>query len=293
MIELSITKSLNGANGKILLEIDTRLESSSFISIFGKSGAGKTTLLRILSGLERADSGKIIVDNKVWFDSTKNINLPPQARNLGFVFQDYALFPHLNVSKNLAYGLINHPKAQKQDKINKILELMELGSLRDKFPHELSGGQKQRVALARALVREAKILLLDEPLSALDNEMRAILQDEILKLHRHFSLTTILVSHDISEIFKLSSRILHVKNGKIVSDGDINSIFNTNSISSKFSFSAKILDIEQNGIIFILKLLINNQIATITMDNEALEYNIGDDILVSSKAFNPMIFKME
>lgn len=292
MIELNITKSLDGANGKMILKINTIIESNSFIGIIGKSGAGKTTLLRILSGLDNADSGKIVVNNEIWFDSTKNINLIPQMRNIGFVFQDYALFPHLNVEKNLAYGLINHSKKQKQDKIKEILELMKLDNLKDKYPNELSGGQKQRVALARSLVREAKILLLDEPLSALDNEMRGILQDEILRLHRHFSLTTILVSHDISEIFKLSNRILHIQNGKIISDGDINSLFNASSNSAKFSFSAKILDIKQNGLIFILKLLINNQISMITMDNEALKYNIEDEILVSSKAFNPMVFKI-
>lgn len=292
MIELNITKSLDGANGKMILKINTIIESNSFIGIIGKSGAGKTTLLRILSGLDNADSGKIVVNNEIWFDSTRNINLIPQMRNIGFVFQDYALFPHLNVEKNLAYGLINHSKKQKQNKIKEILELMKLDNLKDKYPNELSGGQKQRVALARSLVREAKILLLDEPLSALDNEMRGILQDEILRLHRHFSLTTILVSHDISEIFKLSNRILHIQNGKIISDGDINSLFNASSNSAKFSFSAKILDIKQNGLIFILKLLINNQISMITMDNEALKYNIGDEILVSSKAFNPMVFKI-
>lgn len=288
MIKLNIQKSLNGANGKILLDINTTIENNSFVSIFGQSGAGKTTLLRILSGLEIPDCGEIIVDNKVWFDSKKKINLIPQKRKIGFVFQDYALFPHLNVYKNLCFGLKNKKEIHKVDEI---LEIMELSFLKFKNPNELSGGQKQRVALARALVYESKILLLDEPLSALDNEMRNILQNEIIKLHQYFKLTTILVSHDISEIFKLSNRILHIKNGKIINDGDINSIFNINKISSKFSFSAKIIDIEQNGIIFVVKILINNNIAVITMDKEALNYKIGDDILVATKAFNPMVFK--
>lgn len=289
MIEINIKKSLNGANGEILLDINTKIESHSFVSIFGKSGAGKTTLLRIIAGLEVADSGKIIVNDEVWFDSKNRINIPPQKRNIGFVFQDYALFPHFNIYQNLAFGI--KKSAQKKDKINEILHIMGLEKLRDKFPNHLSGGQKQRVALARALVCDAKILLLDEPLSAIDNEMRIILQDEILKLHRHFNLTTILVSHDIGEIFKLSHRILHIKNGVIVSDGDINSIFSTNFISAKFNFSAKIIDITQNGIIFIVKILINNQISTITMGKEALDFKIGDEILVASKAFNPMVFK--
>lgn len=289
MIELDITKSLNGANGKILLHIATTLKNNDFISIFGKSGAGKTTLLRIISGLESADSGRIVVDNEVWFDSQKKIFLPPQKRKIGFVFQDYALFPHFSVQKNLAFGLKN---SRESHKIDEILKLMELENLRNKLPRELSGGQKQRVALARALVSNANILLLDEPLSALDNEMRGILQDEIIKLHRHFGLTTILVSHDISEIFKLSNRIIHIKEGKIISDGDINSIFGEDKISAKFNFSAKILDIAPNGIIFIVKILVNNQISTITMGREAKDYKIGDEILVASKAFNPLVFKV-
>lgn len=288
MIKLNIQKSLNGANGKILLDINTMIESNSFVSIFGQSGAGKTTLLRILSGLEIPDCGEIVVDDEVWFDSKKKINLIPQKRKIGFVFQDYALFPHLNVYKNLRFGLKNKKEIHKVDEI---LEIMELSFLKFKNPNELSGGQKQRVALARALVYESKILLLDEPLSALDNEMRNILQNEIIKLHQYFKLTTILVSHDISEIFKLSNRILHIKDGKIINDGDINSVFNMNKISSKFSFSAKIIDIEQNGIIFVVKILVNNNIAVITMDKEALNYKIGDDILVATKAFNPMVFK--
>lgn len=290
MIEIDITKSLNGANGAILLQISTRLKTNDFISIFGKSGAGKTTLLRIIAGLEVADSGRIVVDNEVWFDSVKKINLPPQKRKIGFVFQDYALFPHFSVWKNLAFGLKD---SRDKGKIDEILKLMELENLKNKLPKELSGGQKQRVALARALISNANILLLDEPLSALDNEMRGILQDEIIKLHRHFGLTTILVSHDISEIFKLSNRIIHIKEGKIVSDGDINSIFGEDSISAKFNFSAKIIDIAQNGIIFIVKILVNNQISTITMGREAKDYKIGDEILVASKAFNPLVFKAE
>ncbi|RDU63932.1 ABC transporter ATP-binding protein [Helicobacter sp. MIT 14-3879] len=290
MIKLIIKKHLNGSNGKILFDINTTIKDNSFVSIFGKSGAGKTTLLRILSGLDSPKEGEIIVDNEVWFSSKNNINIPPQKRKIGFVFQDYALFPHLNVYKNLYFGLKN--KNEKY-RIDEILELMELTFLKTKYPNELSGGQKQRVALARALVCENKILLLDEPLSALDNEMRSILQEEILKLHRHFKLTTILVSHDIGEIFKLSNRILHIKNGVIFKDGGINEVFGNKEISAKFNFNAKILDIKQEGVIFLVKILINNNITTITADKEILNYKIGDEILVASKAFNPMIFKLK
>ena len=289
MIELNIKKSLNGANGAILLDIATQIQSGDFISIFGKSGAGKTTLLRLIAGLEVADFGRIVVDNEVWFDSEQKINLPPQRRKIGFVFQDYALFPHLSVYKNLAFAL---PNKRESYKIDEILNLMELENLALRYPNELSGGQKQRVALARALISNAKILLLDEPLSALDNEMRVLLQDEIIRAHRHFGLTTILVSHDISEIFKLANRILHIKEGKIIKDGDMNSILGADFVSAKFNFSAKIIDIRQNGLIYIVKILVNNQIATITMGREAGDFKIGDEIFVASKAFNPIVFKV-
>lgn len=287
MIEIDIQKSLFGASGKTLLQINTKIESQSFVSIFGKSGAGKTTLLRIIAGLERADCGKIIVDNEVWFD--KGVNLPPQKRKIGFVFQDYALFPHFSVYQNLAFGIKD--SKNKKEKIRSILATMGLEALSTKLPRHLSGGQRQRVALARALVCDAKILMLDEPLSAIDNEMRLSLQDEILRLHKDFGLTTILVSHDISEIFKLSSRILHIKNGVIISDGDINSVFGADNISAKFNFTAKIIDIEPQGIIFVIKILVNNQISTITLGKEAADFRVGDEVLVASKAFNPMVFK--
>lgn len=288
MLELCFQKSLNGANGKILLEVDTRIQGGEFVSLFGKSGAGKTTMLRIISGLDSPDSGRISLDGEVWFDSKSGVNLPPQKRKIGFVFQDYALFPHLNVYKNLTFGLKNKRETKKVDEI---LSLMEIEALRDKRIDELSGGQKQRVALARALVYECQILLLDEPLSALDNEMRGILQDEILRLHTHFGLCTVLVSHDIGEIARLSSRILHLSEGKIINDGDINSVFSASKISSKFNFPAKIVAIEPNGIIFAVRILVNNSIAVITMGREALDYKVGDEILVATKAFNPMVFR--
>ncbi len=289
MIEIDIKKILNTQNGITTLEINTKIQKHTFLTIFGNSGSGKTTILRILSGLINPDSGRIVVDGDVWFDADKNINIPPQKRKIGFVFQDYALFPHLNVYQNLCFGLSS--KREKY-RVDEILDLMELNNLKNEKPYILSGGQKQRVALARAIVYKSNILLLDEPLSALDNNMRTILQDEILKLHNHFKLTTIMISHDIAEICRLSNRILHLKDGKIINDGDINSIFIKNTISSKFSFNAKIIDIKQNGIIFIVKILINNTIAVITMDDDAKNYKVGDEILVSTKAFNPMVLKI-
>lgn len=282
MLNLNFRKTLNGANGKINLNIKATIEKGEFIGIVGESGAGKTSILRILGGLDVPDSGNISVGNKIWFDKNAGINLSPQKRNIGFVFQDYALFPHFSVFKNLAFGTKNIQK------INEILEIMNLQNLKHKMPHELSGGQKQRVALARGLVNDKQILLLDEPMSALDSKMRQKLQDELIKIHKLFNLTIILVSHDICEISRLSNRIFNLENGMLKS---IKS-FGDELLSAKFSFYAKIIDIQKVGIIFVVKILVNNKISIITMGNDALDYKIGEEVLVASKAFNPIILKL-
>ncbi|GKT31793.1 molybdenum ABC transporter ATP-binding protein, partial [Aduncisulcus paluster] len=162
-----------------------------FVALAGQSGSGKTTLLRILAGLEEAQ-GTIQVGDESWLDDTKS--LPVQKRKIGFVFQDYALFPNMSVEENLLYVT--------KDKLlaDKLLEMIELSELRDRFPNTLSGGQKQRVSLCRAMMNKPKLLLMDEPLSALDPNMRTKLQYEILTLHKEFGTTTIMVSHDPSEI---------------------------------------------------------------------------------------------
>jgi molybdate transport system ATP-binding protein len=170
----------------------------------------------MLSGLLEPDNGQIEVDNNYWFNKSKKINIRPQLRNIGIVFQEYSLFPNMTVRGNLEFAL---EKNQSKKIVDELLQLTELEQLHDKKPGLLSGGQRQRVALARALIRKPKLLLLDEPLSALDTEMQTKLQDYILQMHHEFNLTTILVSHDLNEVIKMSKRVLILEEGQIKKDG--------------------------------------------------------------------------
>ena len=214
----------------MLLNVRLDIAREEFITIYGNSGAGKTSLLRILAGLLSPETGRITAggtawfDGKVWFDTDKKINLSPRKRKTGFVTQDPALFPNMSVKENLVFAL---SKGQGKKVIGELLEIMELGELLHLKPNLLSGGQKQRVALARALVSKPDLLLLDEPLSALDAEMRNKLQDYILQVHREYRLTTILVSHDRAEILKLSGRLLILEKGTIIRSGRPQSILTT------------------------------------------------------------------
>ncbi|HRM35990.1 MAG TPA: ATP-binding cassette domain-containing protein, partial [Aliarcobacter cryaerophilus] len=280
MIEIDIIKPLYTADGIINLKVNKKINKGNFLTLFGKSGSGKTTLLRILAGLETPKSGKIVVDKEIWFDSSKKINLAPQKRDVGFVFQDYALFPNMSVKKNLEFALKNKNEIKKVDEI---LEIMEIKNLSNMKPELLSGGQKQRVALARTLMTNPKILLLDEPLSALDTTMRLKLQDELSLIHQKFNITSILVSHDISEVFKLSNRVFKINLGEIEEDGTPNELFSNQKISSKFKIVGEILSIKKSDILYIIEILSNNEVVKATaVEDEIKDLKIGDKILLSS-----------
>ncbi len=216
MIFLDIEKNLFGADGPIQLRIKTSLEQGELTVLYGPSGAGKTSILRMISGLMQPDKGIIEVGGETWFDSNQKINLKTQKRNIGMVFQDYSLFPNMTVRGNLNYAL---QKNQSGAIVDELLEIIGLSNLQDKKPVFLSGGQKQRVALARSMIRRPKLLLLDEPLSALDTVMRNRLQDQILDFHKKFELTSLFVSHDYQEVKKLASRVLVIENGLVVKEG--------------------------------------------------------------------------
>ena len=214
MICLKLEKRLSSADGEFLLSIDITIPKHSFTILCGDSGAGKTSLLRMISGLMLPDSGRITFDDQVWYDSSTNFNLSPKHRGLGFVFQEQALFPNMSVRQNLAFAL----GRQKNDaEIDGIITEFQLNGLQDRKPATLSGGQKQKVSLARSIINRPKLLLLDEPLSALDQKRRIRLQDYILKAHRDYHLTTIMVSHDAAEIDKMAQAILVMENGKLES----------------------------------------------------------------------------
>ncbi|SEN15126.1 molybdate transport system ATP-binding protein [Chitinophaga rupis] len=211
MIEFSLHKTLHTAEGEMQLNVSAKIESGKFVSLYGASGSGKTSLLRMLAGFMKPENGYIKVNDAVWFDRAKKINTEPQHRKIGFVFQDYALFPNMNVRENISFAL---KKNESKEIVDELLELSGLSNLANRKIQALSGGQQQRVALARAIVKKPSVLLLDEPLSAVDSGMRAQLQGTLAEMHKRFGLTTILVSHNSDEIVKLSDTVFHLENGK-------------------------------------------------------------------------------
>ncbi|MCK4737664.1 MAG: ATP-binding cassette domain-containing protein [Sulfurimonas sp.] len=278
MINININKKLHGVQEDMQLDVILEIDKGDFVVLSGKSGSGKTTLLRILAGLETSN-GIIHVDNEIWQDVHKC--KPIQKREIGFVFQDYALFDNMSVLQNLLY-------VKKELKLAEhLLDITELSELKNRSPKTLSGGQKQRVALCRAMMKRPKVLLLDEPLSALDPNMRGKLQNEILALHKEFGTTTIMVSHDPSEIYKLASRIIVLENGKIINDGAPKEVLLRTQGSQKFSFEGELLEIKKVDIIFVAIVAIGQQLVEIVISgDEAKDLKVGDLVSVSTKAFN-------
>ena len=290
MIHFKLQRTLKSSEGEMLLDVSTEIQQGTFMGLYGSSGAGKTSILRMLAGLMQSEKGLLEVNKKIWLDTSNKINLPPQKRSVGYVFQDYALFPNMTVKENLTYAL---SKGQSKNIISELINITELGELQHRKPTTLSGGQQQRVALARALVRQPEILLLDEPLSALDMSMRSKLQDYILKVHRQYNLTTILVSHDVSEVFKLCDQVLILEKGKIIQEGTPLEIFSNRKISGKFQFTGEIVHIQKEEVIYVVSVLIGNHLVKVVADaSEVEEFSIGDKVLVASKAFNPLIQKI-
>lgn len=284
MIEIDIQKELLGSMGKMDLHVKLAIEKQNFVALSGQSGSGKTTLLRILAGLESA-KGQIKVDDEVWLDGAHC--LPPQKRGIGFVFQDYALFPNMSVLENLLF--VRKDKAL----ADQLLSMTELSELATRRPATLSGGQKQRVSLCRAMMNRPKLLLMDEPLSALDPSMRTKLQHEILTLHKAFGTTTMMVSHDPSEMYRLSSRVIVLSQGQVVHDGDAKSVLLRTQGSQKFSFEGELLDIIKVDVIYIAIVSIGQQIVEVVLDGgEAKDLQIGDSVSIGTKAFTPILQKL-
>lgn len=285
MINISLKKSLLGSKGEMFFDLKLQIKKGSFLAVSGESGSGKSTFLRILAGLEEAD-GSIDVFGQSWLN--KKSSLSVQKREIGFVFQDYALFDNMNVLDNLLF--VNKDLALAKE----LLELTELDTLKKRFPKTLSGGQKQRVALCRAFMNTPKLLLMDEPLSALDPKIRAKLQQDISTLHKAFNTTTIMVSHDPSEIYKLADRVVVMDQGKITQDGSPKEILLQTQGSQKFSLHGEIVDIIQADIIFIAIVSIGQQLVEIVLDSKDKEkFSIGEHVAVSTKAFAPSLTSLE
>ena len=279
MLKIACQKQLNGSMGRFLLDVELEIKDGDFIALYGESGSGKTTLLRLIAGFEKADGGSIKFGDRIFFN--KQEFLPPQKRNIGFLFQDYALFENMNVLQNLLFAKNDIKLA------NNLLELIGLNELKNAKIFNLSGGQKQRIALARSLMLSPKILLLDEPLSALDNAMRGRLQEYLLKIHQEQKITIILVSHDVGEIYTLASKIFILDNGKITKNGTPNEIFLSQYGSQKLSFQGKIMQISRQDSIYQAVVLVGQNLCQIVLSpSEANNLKIGDEVVLSTKAFS-------
>ena len=290
LIRIDIEKMMHTAHGPMTLKIQTEIGSGQLVALFGPSGAGKTTLLRILSGLLNPDSGVVQVGHAVWFHSGKGINMPPQQRNIGFVFQDYALFPNMTVEQNIWFA-----QAQKDTAAaSQLIAAFGLSELCRRKPARLSGGQKQRVALARALARKPQLLLLDEPLSALDAEMRVTLQDEIRHAHELLGATTLMVSHDLTEVIRLASQVMGLGNGQLQKTGTPDQVFSDSTISGKVQITGQIARIEHQHPIHLVTVISgsNQVIKVIAFDDDLENLKPGDQVMVYTKAFNPIISKL-
>ena len=214
------------------LEISLEAKAGEFIMLTGPSGSGKTTFLRILAGLERG-IGVVEVQGRVWQDEKRF--LPPQKREVSFVFQEYALFPNMSVLENLLY-------VQKDEALaHRLLGMVDLSDLKERYPHQLSGGQKQRVALARAMMKRPKLMLLDEPLSALDPSTRSYLQGKIRELHEAFGVVSIMVSHDVAEIYRLGDRIFRMRSGRVAELGK-------SRLKEEHTFKAEVVEVVADGV---------------------------------------------
>lgn len=241
MLELqNVKKAFNG--NEILKGISLNVEDGEIISILGPSGSGKTTLLNLILGITDIDSGKLIYNGE---DLTK---VPMERRGFNIVFQDYALFPNLNAYQNITYGLKNKPGISTKEEVDELIELLGLKEHLDKRIEELSGGQKQRVALARTMVMKPKILLLDEPLSALDGVIKESIKERIKMIAREYHLTTIIVTHDPEEALTLSDRVLIINEGRISQYGKPEEIIHQPGNSFIKEFILNQLEIKRNNI---------------------------------------------
>ena len=236
-----ITKSFDGI--KILDDLNFEIPKGQIVSILGPSGSGKTTLLNLILGISEVDSGKII------FDDEDLTNVSMEKRGFNIVFQDYALFPNLNAYENIIYGLKNKKNISTKEEVNDLIHLLGLEKHLDKKIDQLSGGQKQRVTLARTMVMKPKILLLDEPLSALDGVIKESIKERIKLIAKEYNLTTIIVTHDPEEALTLSDQVLIINEGKIAQFGKPEEIINTPSCDFVKNFISNQLEIKRKNII--------------------------------------------
>jgi len=291
MIEYELEKELDGPRGGFRLTVSDKVGPHESVAVFGPSGSGKTSILRMIAGLLRPDAGRIVVDGTTWFDSVAGVDLPARRRRAGMVFQDYALFPQMTVEGNLRFAARDESERKT---IPGILELTGLAGLAQRLPAGLSGGQKQRVALARALVARPPLLLMDEPLSALDSELRGQMQQELQRIRSSFGVPMLLVSHDISEVVRLCNRVVKLESGKVSARGTPAEVFSRGKLSAKFRLHAEVLSLVPADALVRVSLLAGNDVVEVALMPEEAEGLLpGDRVMVGTKAFQPSLWRME
>ena len=204
--------NLSFNNNEILKELNLTIDQGNFVAITGASGSGKTSLLRVICGLELPNQGEIILDNSLLLN--KEIFIPTEKRNIGLVIQEKVLFPHLNARQNIEFGISS--KTDKQNLSNEIMEKLNIKQLAEKYPHELSGGESQRVALARSIVMKPKLLMLDEPFTGLDKDLKMKIYPEIKSILQASKITALMVTHDLNEVKALADKCFNLESGKLV-----------------------------------------------------------------------------
>ncbi len=288
MLQVHLKKQWKGFG----LDVSFEIPRGKITVLFGPSGAGKSTILRLVAGLEIADSGNILHGGKVWFDDARRIDVSPQQRSIGFVFQDYALFPHLTVEKNVAYGVKGKESAKT---VKELLSLIGLSGYERCYPAQLSGGQKQRVALVRAMARNPGLLLLDEPLSALDWETRARLQTDVKQIIHRFQSTALYVTHDVSEVYKLADYVIVLESGKVVKQGTPEDVFLGKRLSTRIQVVGKVIGIEHDVIMSTVTVLHADQFFKALIDREEIDglgLQVGDDVVMGAKSSDVILFKI-
>lgn len=290
MIKINVSKKLLMAHGPATLQIDTVIEGEGITALYGHSGAGKTSLLKIIAGLMQPEKGLIEVNGEVWLNTERKINRPVQQRNIGFVFQDAALFPNMTVEQNLLYAAGNnqHDKTA----IARLLQLVNMESLVHSRPAQLSGGQQQRVALVRALIRQPRVLLMDEPLSALDAGMRSQLRTAIQTMQQQFRPATLLVTHDITELHQLAGHVIHIDQGKIVNSGKPAAVLP--ALSNNLQLTGTIVQIVPSGSQYEVTIQTGSECLVITATPAQISnLQPGDKIALHGQVVAPAIVKRE